>query len=315
MTKIKNIVFLLVCVIVIVVIGMNYQEIIDKFERFFTNERVPVVMESNGYDRKYNYLLINQVDDYIPENYDDLVNIYYSILNQGWDKFTFYCSPDYDSCLDDVATLSNNNDLLSSINDFISPYNSYSTIKTAYDETGEITVKVQHVYNSNEITQIDSDIDKIIAEQTNEQMSDRDKIQALHDYIINNTKYDSKKANDEDSPYDSARIQGVLYDHYAICSGYTDIMAIMLDKMGIPNFKVSSSNHVWNAVYLDGKWYHLDLTWDDPVTTTGKDLLEHNYFLISTEELHKQDKENNTSSDDENNHNFNQNIYLEFKTN
>ncbi|UKI58189.1 MAG: hypothetical protein L6V81_01725 [Clostridium sp.] len=37
----------------------------------------------------------------------------------------------------------------------------------------------------------------------------------------------------------------------------------MLDKLHIPNFKVTSSEHVWNVVYYNGKWTHIDATWDD----------------------------------------------------
>ncbi len=315
MIKLKNIVFIVVVIIVFFVIGLNYDKILDKLDRFFINKREVEILESNEYKHDYEYMFIKQVDDYEPESYEDLVNIFYSILNQGWDEFTFYCSTDYEDCITDVGKLSNDDNLLSSINDFVSPYNSYSTIKTAYDESGVITVKVNHLYSEDDIKKVDQDIDKIIKENTNALMTDRDKIKVLHDYIINNTKYDSDKADGKETAYDSARINGVLYDHYAICSGYTDIMAVMLDKLGIPNFKISSANHVWNAVYLDGKWYHLDLTWDDPVTTTGKDLLEHNYFLIDSEELIKQDQTNNTLSDDLNNHYYDENIYLEFKTN
>jgi transglutaminase/protease-like cytokinesis protein 3 len=67
-------------------------------------------------------------------------------------------------------------------------------------------------------------------------------------------------------------------------------MAIFLNRYGIDNYKVASVNHVWNAVKLDGKWYHLDLTWDDPIMEEGKDVVLHDYFLIDTEELFKQDK-------------------------
>ena len=62
-------------------------------------------------------------------------------------------------------------------------------------------------------------------------------------------------------------------------------MAIFLDRYNIPNFKIISENHIWNAVYLDGNWYHLDLTWDDPVTSDKSDVLEYNFFLITTDEL------------------------------
>ena len=49
-------------------------------------------------------------------------------------------------------------------------------------------------------------------------------------------------------------------------------------------------NHVWNALKLNDGWYHLDLTWDDPITTTGQNLLEYHYFLITTNELLEKEK-------------------------
>ena len=84
--------------------------------------------------------------------------------------------------------------------------------------------------------------------------------------------------------------------------GYSDAMKIYLDKLGVPNYKISNSNHIWNLVNLDGQWLHLDLTWDDPVTTDGSNILLHKFFLISTNELHKLDATG---------HNFNTEYYPE----
>ena len=79
-------------------------------------------------------------------------------------------------------------------------------------------------------------------------------------------------------------------------------MNIYLNTLGIQNYKISSSNHVWNLVNLDGTWYHLDLTWDDPVASDGNQYLLHNFFLISTDELLNLDTVEHT---------FDKNIYKE----
>ena len=83
-------------------------------------------------------------------------------------------------------------------------------------------------------------------------------------------------------------------------------MAIYLNTIGLQNYKINSDNHIWNLVNLDGTWYHLDLTWDDPVTVGIPDLnlLEHSFFMISTKELLNY----NTGE-----HVFDQNIYRELK--
>ena len=82
-------------------------------------------------------------------------------------------------------------------------------------------------------------------------------------------------------------------------------MELFLERMGIKNFKVASTDHVWNAVLLDNVWYNLDLTWDDPVVSDGSDFLDDSYFLINTEKLLQLD----TSQ-----HTFNIENYTELKS-
>ena len=62
-------------------------------------------------------------------------------------------------------------------------------------------------------------------------------------------------------------------------------MELFLEKMGLRNYKVSSEMHVWNVVEINGRWYHIDLTWDDPVASDGRNYLDHSYFLINTQQL------------------------------
>ena len=81
-------------------------------------------------------------------------------------------------------------------------------------------------------------------------------------------------------------------------------MELFLEKMGIRNYKVSSDNHVWNVVEIGGQWYHIDLTWDDPVASDGKNYLDHSYFLVTSNQLRNMEKTQ---------HSYNINHYLELK--
>ena len=129
-------------------------------------------------------------------------------------------------------------------------------------------------------------------------------MKSVHDYIINNSKYDSERADNNIINYMSDTAYGPLFEGYALCSGYTDAFELFLEKMHIKSYKVSSNNHIWNAVNLNNKWYNVDLTWDDPVTSDHSNLLEHDYFMINTRTLLS--KENTQ-------HDFNQEIYSEIK--
>ena len=116
------------------------------------------------------------------------------------------------------------------------------------------------------------------------------------------SEYDSDRSDNNIIKYKSDIAYGPLFEGYAICGGYTDLMAIFLNDMNIKNYKVSSENHVWNVLYLNGNWLNLDLTWDDPITNDGTDIIEYSFFLINTKKLEQIEK---------NQHLFDKEIYKE----
>ena len=263
----------------------------------------------NEYKLDYNYDFVKQTDNYKPENKQDILNIIYSGLNNGWSEFSYFCTIDYENCIEDSKQITNDATTVSYINNFIHPYNSFSNIKISINNLGKVTIKVNRLYSDEEIKELNLKIDEIYNSLITENMSDVDKIRTIHDYIINNAIYDNEKAdnlnnNEYISKYRSQTAYGPLLQGYGICGGYSDAMAIFLNKMHILNYKISSDNHVWNLVYLNGEWLHLDLTWDDPVVNTKENMLLHNFFLVTSSELANK----NTGQ-----HNYNINVFSEAK--
>ncbi len=312
----KNIIAI-ICSIIIIGVALN----INKISHFIVNHLYMtnniVIPDANEYKKKDEYLYIQSSRDYIPLSYGDILNIYYSITNNGFKEFTFYCPSEYGNCVNDVSTISNDPEILTYINNFVHPFNGFSNIETTISESGEVNVKVNYLYTEEEINKINDKVNKIYKENITANMSDYDKIKTIHDYIINHTKYDVERNEKGTSKYSSNKANGALLEGYATCSGYTDAMAIFLDKMNIKNYKIATelmqtdiTGHVWNAVYLDGKWLHLDLTWDDPVSSSGTDYLQHKYFLITDKELKDIDNSGDIIIKD---HIYNGRIYREFK--
>lgn len=263
----------------------------------------------NEYKSSYNNSFVKQTNSYKPLNKEDILNIIYSGLNNGWSEFSYFCSLDYTECLDDSKNITNDPVTISYINNFIHPYNSFNNIKVSINNLGKVTITVTKLYTENDIIEINAKVDQIYNSIINDNMPTIEKIKAIHDYIINNTVYDSEKADNLNNPnytakYKSQTAYGPLLQGYGICGGYSDAMALFLDKMNIPNYKISSENHVWNLVYIDNKWLHLDLTWDGPVVSTKENMLLHNFFLITSEEL----EEKNTGQ-----HIYDKNIFKEAK--
>lgn len=257
-------------------------------------KQVPTTLIKNEYYRNYNFKFVSNTDNFFPSNKQDILNIYYTIINSGMDNFTFYCKDEYETCLEDVKNIAHNKTVLSSINDYVHPFNSFSHIETSYDKLGKIMVKISHNYDDEMKVLLNYKVNEVIKDNITSSMDDTVKIKKIHDYIINNSKYDRNRSDKNIFDYKSNTAYGVLLEGYGICSGYTDSMMLFLEKMDIKSFKVSSDNHVWNKVLLNNKWYNLDLTWDDPVNNDGSDLLLHDFFLVSDEEMLKIDKTEHT---------------------
>ncbi len=256
------------------------------------------VLTYNEYFLNNDYIFVQNIDSSSVKNYQELLNIFYTTINSGDDSYSFYCK--YNDCINDVSKLIEDNEIISDINNFVHPFNSFSTININVESTGRVTIKTKKVYNSEEINFITNYINDFIESNINNSMTDYDKIKVFHDFIINNTIYDENF--NKETAKDPYTAYNLITTGKSICGGYSDIMSIYLNIIGIQNYKITSPNHVWNLIKLDNKWYHLDSTWDDPVASDGKQYLLHNFFLISTDELLKLDTVE---------HNFNKNIYKE----
>lgn len=297
--------FLLGLILILIGLVIEKQDsLISIFNTYINPKQAVNIGQKNEYYRDYNFLYVKNTDNFSPNSKEDIMNIFYTAINAGKNSFTFYCPKEYKMCLNDVKDLANNQDQLSDINNFVHPFNGFSHIETEYDTLGRVTINIMKSYNKNDILMINNQVDSLFGKLVNPSLPLEDNIKAIHDYIINNTKYDSLRAENNTKNYKSDIAYGPIFQGYALCGGYTDLMQLFLEKLDVKSFKVSSNSHVWNAVYINDKWYHLDLTWDDPVSDDGRDYLDDSYFLIDTKKLLELDVTQ---------HVFDQNVYQELK--
>lgn len=308
---------LVICLALISTVLYKLDYITNLVVKYLSASPEIVKPRPSKYAKDTNFEFIKNSQDFIPYNYQDLLDIFYTIINYGYDNFTFYCPSEYQECLKDVEEISNprNIEVLTTLGNYVSPYNNFSSMKVQYDTAGEVTVDVEYLYSDEDILNINDRIDDIWASLVTNDMDNKAIIYAFHDYIINNTRYDEayeeeyklvEKGTLEKTTHQASKAIGPYFEGYAICSGYTDAMALILDRLKLPNFKVASDTHVWNVVYIDDKWLHIDLTWDDPVSgdDKSKNNLLHKFYLIDTPTLEEFDIQDHT---------FNKSMYLEFK--
>lgn len=298
MKKIGNLLFTLMLMGIVLIVYKNIDKITDFVSEYLISKNEVILEESNQYTRNFQYERWSYNEDYIPYSKEDILNIYFNILNNGWDSFTFYCPKEYESCNSDIKEIANDEVLLSKINSYVHPYNSFEKMDTTISSLGEITVNVQKKYSDEKINVINLKVNEIMNELKLDGLTNEEKIKLIHNYIISNSAYDKDAADGRETIYDSSSAYGNLIERYGVCSGYSDSMAIFLDILNIPNLKVSSDNHIWNLVLINGKWLNIDLTWDDVENSK----YTNNYFLITTKELQKLDSAE---------HVFDENFYLE----
>ena len=297
----KKIIYFLVIISILSLTFYYKEDILVYYDKYLSKIiHVPTTLEVNNYYREYNFKYVSNTINFNPKNKQDILNIYYTVINSGMDNFTFYCDSTYLTCINDVTDIANNQNTISNINNFVHPYNGFKNLETEIDSLGKITLKIKHNYTDEMKIILDYKVDEIINKLITNDMTNREKIKTIHDYIINNTKYDYLRSDENIINYKSDTAYGVLIEGYGLCGGYTDSMMLFLEKFNIKSYKIASSNHVWNYVYLDNNWYNLDLTWDDPVNKNHTDELDDSFFLISDEELKKLDSKE---------HNFDKNVY------
>ncbi len=276
-------------IVLILFMGVIYQKRNDIYKAYmhlFNNESYAITtLEKNKYFKNHDYKFVQNADTFIPKDKQDILNVYYTVVNSGMTTFTFHCDDKYLNCLNDVTELTNNQTMISNINNFVHPYNSFSSIETTIDSRDNISLKINHVYDNDMIVLLNYKVDEIYNNLYKNNLSTKENIKAFHDYIIDKTRYDKARADSKIVKYKSDNAYGVLIEGIGLCGGYTDAMSLFLEKMNVDNYKISTINHTWNIVLVDNSWMHLDLTWDDPISEDGSDVLDDKFFLISTSEL------------------------------
>ena len=272
----------------------KFDDIKIMFNDLITKDNKVTIPESNEYKRKYTYIKFTNTNDFIPYSKEDIENIFYNILNNGWDEFIFYCPTEYENCTNDVELVSSNTNTMSKIAGYVSPYNTHQTMNTTISSYGEIYVKITKKYTNNEIDQINEEIEEIYNEYNLEEKTLEEKIKIFHDYLIKNTTYDKDFANGIKNNHNSSKANGALLEHYAVCGGYTDAMAIFLDYINVPNLIITNENHAWNLVYYDDNWLHIDSTWNDAEI----ERFNYEFYLINTPKLLEIDNTQHTFDTD-----------------
>lgn len=133
--------------------------------------------------------------------------------------------------------------------------------------------------------QVDNRVDEILS-NVSDNMTDLEKALTIHDYLVYNSAYDYDNYLNGTIPRESYSSAGLFMKGTGVCNAYAYGFQYLMTKLGIECYVTSSDsmNHAWDIIKLDGSYYHVDCTWDDPVRDTKGQVL-HSYFLVSDSKM------------------------------
>lgn len=139
---------------------------------------------------------------------------------------------------------------------------------------------------------------QILNQIITDDMGEFESIKSIHDYVIENTKFDSRIFEIGEVPSESYTAYGVLVLGVGVCEGYAKAVKYLLDEIGIESLVVlgilDGENHAWNLINIGGDYYHLDTTCNDPINKEKTDSLQYNFFNITDDDIsasHSWDKD------------------------
>ena len=149
------------------------------------------------------------------------------------------------------------------------------------DATADVKAEIESVLSS----------EKIAANA-----SEAEKLQYVHDYIVDKVTYDTEITADgeisveEDERTFSQSVYSVLCKNSTVCAGYAETLALLCNGLGVDAATITSDDHMWNKVRIDDSWYNVDATWADQSETM------YNYYGRSDEVYDNDADEDNRKS-------------------
>ncbi len=170
----------------------------------------------------------------------------------------------------------------------------YWTIRYQVYDTDRVTGKVTTYYpqytdevgtpfDRSEELEREWDVVRMLTENCT---TDVEKALVVHDHLVRTITY-SKKLGTH-IPHD---IEGGILEKQCVCEGYALAYKYYMNRLGVPCKVVSGAaggeSHAWNQIEIDGKWYMVDATWDDP--NDSDHTVKHQYFLKSEHDFPRHD--------------------------
>lgn len=124
--------------------------------------------------------------------------------------------------------------------------------------------------------ELKAEAERIVSDLKLKSLSDYERVKAVNKYLCELITYsagNSPYLPMQHTPY------GALMNGDCVCEGYAKSAKLLFDLSGTEAYYVSGDTpggpHGWNIVEVDGKYYQLDITWNDVDSSPNQ------YFLVT----------------------------------
>ncbi|PKM55416.1 MAG: hypothetical protein CVV00_03900 [Firmicutes bacterium HGW-Firmicutes-5] len=166
----------------------------------------------------------------------------------------------------------------------------YSAVSSTESATSDVSLSLRVNYKITK-TEFDTSLKKaeaILDEIIQDGMTPFEKILAIHDYLVDHIVYTKDIEAGEEYIY---TMYGALIYGDAVCQGYAEAFHYLSTMVGLETIIIQGTAggqaHAWNLVQLEEEWYHVDVTWDDPVMPGGTQVKRYDYMNITSEQMSK----------------------------
>ena len=165
----------------------------------------------------------------------------------------------------------------------------YQYVSSIFDDEGKMSELRAAVKNVASLARLHSD-------------DDYERIIFVHDYLVKNAIYDHDALDEALRTSHSPSCEyifsayGCLVNAKTVCSGYSKAFQLIMRELGYDATYIvgdAGEPHGWNCIYLEGKGYFIDITWDD-FDLENKEIPFYDYAFITNDMLsrtHKIDME------------------------
>lgn len=154
--------------------------------------------------------------------------------------------------------------------------------------------------NSSTTGKLDEVVEEFKSKYIKDGMSDYEKEMMIIRYMVENIDYDHDNYMNNSIPASSYTAYGALVNGLAVCDGYSRAFQTLADSCGLTTRRVTGTaagvkgweGHAWNKIQLDGDWYNVDVTWEDPVPSNsyGFNHLRNRYINLTDAQLREDHK-------------------------